>query len=115
MKRTYVMVDGEFVERKRDASGRSHYILPDIAPYQSMIDGRMITSRSHHRRHLKANGCVEVGNEDPTKFVTKQAPKNNRVDVLRHQLASMTHSDANRLLSRLRDEVRFTHDPHRRR
>jgi hypothetical protein len=35
--------------------------------------------------------------------------------VLRHQLSSMTHSDANKLLSRLRDEIRFTHDPHRRR
>jgi len=43
MKRTYVMVDGEFVERKRDERGRHHYILPDIAPYKSMIDGRMIT------------------------------------------------------------------------
>ena len=84
MKRTYVMVDGEFVERKRDASGRHHYIMPDIAPYKSMIDGRMITSRSQHRLHLKAHGCVEVGNEDPTKFVSKQKPKNNRVDVLRH-------------------------------
>jgi len=115
MKRTYVMVDGEFVERKRDASGRHHYIMQDIAPYKSMIDGRMITSRSQHRLHLKAHGCVEVGNEDPTKFVSKQKPKNNRVDVLRHQLSSMTHSDANKLLSRLRDEIRFTHDPHRRR
>jgi hypothetical protein len=76
MKRTYVMVDGEFVERKRDASGRHHYIMPDIAPYKSMIDGRMITSRSQHRLHLKAHGCVEVGNEDPTKFVSKQKPKN---------------------------------------
>ena len=115
MKRTYVMVDGEFVERKRDERGRYHYVVPDIAPYKSMIDGRMITSRSQHRLHLKAHGCVEVGNEDPTKFVSKQKPKNNRVDVLRHQLSSMTHSDANKLLSRLRDEVRFTHDPHRRR
>ena len=115
MKRTYVLIDGEFVERKRDKSGRYHYVMPDIQPYKSMIDGRMITSRSEHRRHLKANNCVEVGNEDPTKFVEKSAPKNSRVDVLRHQLASMTHADANKILARLRDEIRFTHDPHRRR
>jgi hypothetical protein len=115
MKRTYVLIDGEFVERKRDKSGRYHYVMPDIQPYKSMIDGRMITSRSEHRRHLKANNCVEVGNEDPTKFVEKPAPKNSRVDVLRHQLASMTHADANKILARLRDEIRFTHDPHRRR
>lgn len=115
MKRTYVLVDGEFVERKRDKSGRFHYVMPDIQPYKSMIDGRMITSRSEHRAHLKANNCIEVGNEDPTKMVQKSAPKNSRVDVLRHQLANMTHADANRVLARLRDEIRFTHDPHRRR
>jgi hypothetical protein len=115
MKRTYIYLDDKLVERKKDSKGGYHYIIPDITPYKSMIDGRMITSRSQHRRHLKANGCIEVGNEDPTKFVNKEKPKSNRVDVLRHQLANMTHSDANRLLSRLRDEVRFTHDPHRRR
>jgi hypothetical protein len=115
MKRTYIYLDDKLVERKKDSKGGYHYIIPDIAPYKSMIDGRMITSRSQHRLHLKAHGCVEVGNEDPTKFVSKQKPKNSRVDVLRHQLSSMTHSDANKLLSRLRDEVRFTHDPHRRR
>ena len=40
-------------------------IMPDIQPYKSMIDGRMITSRSEHREHLKANNCIEVGNEKP--------------------------------------------------
>lgn len=38
-------------------------ILPDIQPYRSMIDGSMITSRSQHKKHLKAHGCVEIGNE----------------------------------------------------
>lgn len=40
-----------------------HYVMPDIQPYQSMIDGSMISSRSQHRAHLKAHGCIEVGNE----------------------------------------------------
>ena len=68
MKRTYIYLDDKLVERKKDSKGGYHYIIPDIAPYKSMIDGRMITSRSQHRSHLKAHGCVEVGNEDPTKF-----------------------------------------------
>lgn len=38
-------------------------ILRDIKPYKSMIDGRIITSRSRHREHLKEHGCIEVGNE----------------------------------------------------
>ena len=39
------------------------FVMPDIQPYQSMADGTMITSRSHHREHLKRHGLVEIGNE----------------------------------------------------
>ncbi len=40
--------------------------MRDIVPYKSMIDGKMVTSRSEHRRHLKANNCIEVGNDVPS-------------------------------------------------
>lgn len=49
----------EFVEK----ADKSAYIMPDIEPYKSMVDGSEITSRSKHREHLKANGLIEVGNE----------------------------------------------------
>lgn len=39
------------------------YIAPDIQPYQSMIDGSWITSRSRHAAHLKEHKCIEIGNE----------------------------------------------------
>ncbi|WP_250518604.1 FmdB family zinc ribbon protein [Caballeronia sp. ATUFL_M1_KS5A] len=39
------------------------YVAADMQPYQSMIDGSWITSRSRHNAHLKAHGCIEVGNE----------------------------------------------------
>lgn len=113
MKRTYVLVDGEFVERKRDERGRFHYVQPDIAPYKSMIDGQMVTSRSQHRRLLKAAGCIEIGNEDPSKHQRRPQVKDTRRDVLRAQLANMTHREANKLLDRLRDDVRFLRNPHR--
>ena len=38
-------------------------VFGDIQPYKSMIDGRMIMSRSQHRVHLKDNDCIEIGNE----------------------------------------------------
>ena len=38
-------------------------VANDIAPYRSMCDGTMITSRSQHRAHLRAHGVIEVGNE----------------------------------------------------
>jgi hypothetical protein len=68
MRRRYVMLEGELVEvspdyvQVRDARS-SHNVIPDIQPYRSMIDGREITSRSKHRAHLKAHGCIEVGND----------------------------------------------------
>ena len=41
----------------------SYYVMGDIQPYRSMIDGTLIQSRSRHREHLRQHGCVEVGND----------------------------------------------------
>lgn len=38
-------------------------VAADIQPYQSMVTGEMITSRSQHRAHLKQHKMIEVGNE----------------------------------------------------
>lgn len=46
--------------------GRGPNIQPDISPYESIITGETITSRSHHREHLRAHNMVEVGNEAPS-------------------------------------------------
>lgn len=39
------------------------YVVADIQPYQSMVTGEWIQSRSQHRAHLKQHGKIEVGNE----------------------------------------------------
>lgn len=84
-RKSYVMIEGKLQEKAgynhaiingenwyfiagvwEAASAPSHnapYVIPDIKPYSSAIDGSMITSRSHHREHLRAHGCIEVGNE----------------------------------------------------
>lgn len=51
---------------------QTHMVMADIQPYQSMIDGSMITSRSQHRSHLRQHNCIEIGNE--VKHVTKPRP-----------------------------------------
>lgn len=74
MRRRYVQINGELVEVGKDyipEPRNSHYVMPDITPYRSMVDGRMIESRSTHREHLKANGLIEVGNE--TKHLLNKA------------------------------------------
>ena len=59
------LTDGELREVPLDwyPEPRVHHVMPDIKPYKSMIDGSEISSRSKHRDHLRANGCIEVGNE----------------------------------------------------
>lgn len=111
MKRTFILQDGKFVEKIKQRRADSHYVIEDIKPYQSMVDGSMISSRSQHRRHLSQHNCVEVGNESMETRV--KPPKDTRTDVLRAQLANMTHRDANRLLERARNELRFSNNPHR--
>lgn len=114
MKRTYILVDGEFVERKKDEKGRYHYVVPDIQPYKSMIDGKMVTSRSEHRRHLKANNCIEVGNDDPAKHIRREKPDNSRLERLKWEVNNrLTNDQADRLLRELRQHANFT-NPHRR-
>jgi len=107
-RRSWVYINGEAIE-KGDYTPESaaHYVMNDIQPYQSMIDGSMITSRSRHREHLQAHGCIEVGNEK----MENRAPapvQSQRRDILRQQVGNMTHKEANRILSKLRDDARFT-------
>ena len=54
-----VYVDESF----KTPAALSFQVMPDIQPYRSMIDGSVISSRSRHREHLRAHGCVEVGND----------------------------------------------------
>lgn len=85
MKKSYVQINGQLWEKVGDytanVAGEIWYciaghwmpadapppqaamIMPDIAPYRSVIDGSEISSRSRHREHLRAHGCIEVGNE----------------------------------------------------
>lgn len=110
MKRSYIWQGDRLVEKIPVRKSREHYVQDDIKPYQSMINGQIITTRSQHRRHLKANRCIEVGNES---METRVAPiKSNRREILREQLSNMTHKEANRILERIRDEIRFS-NPHR--
>ena len=114
MKRTYVFIDGEFVERRKDEKGQYHYVQPDIQPYKSMVDGSMITSRSQHRRHLKAHGCEEVGTDDPAKHIRQEKQSNERLERLKYEVNNrMTNEQADRIIRQLRQEINFT-NPHRR-
>ena len=111
---SYVLRDGQLVDKatgeplkvpERDwAKEGPPLIASDIQPYRSMIDGRMITSRSQHRSHLRAHGCIEVGNE---KMEPPKAPKalssDARRKALHEQLANVTDKQANKVFGELKE------------
>lgn len=108
MRRTYVNVNGEWVEttRSRGASGLT--IVPDIQPYQSMVTGETITSRSKHRQHLKDRGMIEVGNDSClTKPYTgmPQAAPEQRKEMLIRQVNKFSDKEWRRMGEQHRQAV----------
>lgn len=93
MTRRFVQRDGVLYEVGKDyiPEPRSgHYVMGDIQPYRSMVDGSLISSRSHHREHLRQHGCVEVGNDSSLKRTERpavQSPGN-----LKEQIAANVYS-----------------------
>lgn len=82
---------GELVEAsqyQRQKFAKSWQIMPDIAPYTSTIDGSTIGSRSIHRAHLRAHGCIEVGNEKVTQRPIESPPglKQTIIDLANERL-----------------------------
>jgi hypothetical protein len=65
MRKSWVQIDGELVEKENYTPSIEHQtmIMPDIKEYKSMITGEMITSRTKHKNHLRQHNCFEIGNE----------------------------------------------------
>lgn len=77
-------------------------VIRDIEPYKSMVDGSMITSRSHHREHLKRHNCFEVGNEKIESRPVAPPSSMDRRIALHRQLGDMSDRQANKILAQLR-------------
>ena len=67
-KKTFVVKDGELVEKTEASRNAGLSLIRDIEPYQNMKDRGWITSRSEHREFLRRNNFVEVGNEQDKLF-----------------------------------------------
>lgn len=67
MRKSYVQdpVTGKLIPKDEYCDSKfsgAPYIIPDINPYKSMVDGSMVMGRAQHREHLKRHNVVEVGN-----------------------------------------------------
>ena len=40
-------------------------VMEDMKEYRSPLDGSVVSSRKHHRAHMKKHGVIEMGNEKP--------------------------------------------------
>jgi len=118
VRRSWVYIDGKAYEKGVDALPDIHHVMPDIAPYKSMVTGEWITSRAQHREHLKKHGMVEVGNDSrltaPYKGMPDAAPQ-QRKELLVAQVNAMTHEQfkaaGKRDLERLRWNTNGIPDP----
>ena len=113
MKRTYVQVDGQLYEKGTEPRRESGpMIMGDIQPYQSMITGELITSRSRHREHLRDHGAVELGNEplkyakQPYEGIPDVAPQQRR-ELIRTQFDAMSHAEFKSALRRDIERVKW--------
>jgi hypothetical protein len=50
-----------FMDQQERATGA--YIVSDMTPFISVVDGSVVTSRSSHREHMRKHDLIEVGNE----------------------------------------------------
>lgn len=88
----------------------SAMVLPDIQPYQSMVDGSMITSRSQHRAHLKQHGCIELGNETAALLqprVLPEADPKHRKELIVAQIQALGHDGLRKAIKRDADYIKW--------
>lgn len=113
MRKSYVQINGVLYEKGTEPQEpMGPMVIPDIAPYQSMITGETIKSRSHHREHLRQHGCVEIGNEaqkiadNAFKNIPDVSPQ-KRKELIRSQIDAMSHREFRAALKRDADRVKW--------
>lgn len=78
-----------------------HHVMPEIAPYRSMIDGSLIDSRAKHREHLNMHGYRVVEPEEikPRSEMPDVDPK-GRKEAIARQIMGMGHANFKKALNR---------------
>lgn len=81
-------------------------VVKDTEPYRSVIDGSMIGGRRQHREHLKAHGCVELGNEMPRPAKRSIVPGEIAADIKRSMEDDNLRAEALAATKRAKEAVR---------
>ncbi len=79
-----------------------HHVMPEIAPYKSMVTGETIESRSRHQEHLRRHNMIEIGNEVPALMSQRGIPDvdpQGRKELIKRQIMGMGHENFKRALN----------------
>ena len=106
--RKFVQIKGVLYERGHEPIPAGPMVIDDIEPYKSMADGSVITSRSKHREHLKAHGCVEIGDQVHHLQIKRpdfESPQ--RKELIRAQIDAMSHAEFKGAIRRFVERVKW--------
>ena len=79
-----------WIEKQNQPKQLTHMIQSDIEGYVSQVDGSWITSRSHHRNHLKQHRMIELGNDVPTQNKPIEISRKSN-ETRKRQIAEMAY------------------------
>ena len=79
-----------WIEKQNQPKQLTHMIQSDIEGYVSQVDGSWITSRSHHRNHLKQHRMIELGNDVPTQHKPIEISRKSN-EIRKRQIAEMAY------------------------
>ena len=79
-----------WIEKQNQPKQLTHMIQSDIEGYVSQVDGSWITSRSHHRNHLKQHRMIELGNDVPTQHKPIEISRISN-ETRKRQIAEMAY------------------------
>lgn len=104
MKRTYVIRDGELVEKRPESRAACPYVIPDLPDYESPIDGSVVHGRSGRREDFKRTACRPYeGREQEEKEAARTRGYDDqklerRIDESAHRAYAQLHPDKQRIL-----------------
>ena len=69
-------------------------VMSDIEGYVSQVDGSWISSRSHHRSHLKQHKMIELGNDVPKQHKPVELSRKDQ-ETRKRKIAELAYAKLN--------------------
>lgn len=69
-------------------------VMSDIEGYVSQVDGSWISSRSHHRSHLKQHKMIELGNDVPKQHKPVEIDRKTQ-ETRKRKIAELAYAKLN--------------------